>query len=270
VADLTKIDLNAPTPNVVPFGKYKGRSIIELQETDPDYLQWLVAQDWFREKFITLHQTIINRGGEPSETPEHNYYQTLFLDEKFASAVFDAVHPGKREENFVKGVEWRFRDKHESLEKEAENLRWNFEWNLKHSKDTSRLDEYRNKIIIALGNIDVLKTQHAMQTMRPINPTRLDTIVVEFEVKGADIQMMLGDDHRCYHYHQNAVRVEIKPAIGDDYPAVLRQMKGSESNVLYLASYTGQGATLDQVRKIFKASGITILMHADFARYVEQ
>lgn len=58
--------------------------------------------------------------------------------------------------------------------------------------------------------------------------------------------------------------------MGDDYPAVLRQMKGSRSDTLYLVNYTGEGATLDQVQKIFKASGIVVLMHADFARFAQQ
>ena len=57
------------TANVVPFGKYKGRSIEELLVEDPGYLQWLAGQDWFRAKFTILHQVIINRGAEPEETP---------------------------------------------------------------------------------------------------------------------------------------------------------------------------------------------------------
>lgn len=60
------------------------------------------------------------------------------------------------------------------------------------------------------------------------------------------------------------LRIEIKPQMGDDYPAVLRQMKVSECNVLYLVAYTGSGATLGQVKQIFRMSGIFISMHADF------
>jgi uncharacterized protein (DUF3820 family) len=49
---------------VVPFGKYKGRLVEELLVADPSYLQWLCGQDWFRAKFVSLHQVIINRGAE--------------------------------------------------------------------------------------------------------------------------------------------------------------------------------------------------------------
>src|SRR5438067_11610928 len=77
---------DSPAPmggNVIPFGKHKGRLIEELILDDPAYLQWLSAQDWFRTKFTILHQTIINRGSEPEETPDHNAMQVRFLDNAF-------------------------------------------------------------------------------------------------------------------------------------------------------------------------------------------
>lgn len=69
--------------NIVPFGKHKGKDVLELIEADPNYIQWLVGQDWFRDKYVTLHQTIINRGPESEETPEHNALQVMFLDDAF-------------------------------------------------------------------------------------------------------------------------------------------------------------------------------------------
>lgn len=42
--------------NVLSFGKHKGRLIEELLIDDPGYLEWLAGQDWFREKYITLHR----------------------------------------------------------------------------------------------------------------------------------------------------------------------------------------------------------------------
>jgi uncharacterized protein (DUF3820 family) len=281
VVDLTTINLNAPMPNVVPFGKYKGRSIIELQETDPGYLQWLVAQDWFREKFITLHQTIINRGGEPSETPEHNYYQALFLDEKFAGAVFDAAHPGEREQRALQWIAQNFRDEHElwKLEDKAKDLRRNVDYyavnynpsflNLSQKQlqeqeleRTQKLTQTQAQLSEVNEKLAALETQCAIATAQPINPAKLPAFSVEFETEGADVQITVEDNR---HWR---VGIEIKPAIGDDYPAVLRQMKGSSSDTLYIVTYTGAGASLDQVKKIFKASGIAILMHADFAKYV--
>ena len=69
--------------NVVPFGKHKGKLIEELIADDPSYLEWLSGQDWFRAKYVNLHQIIINRGAAPEETPEHNALQVKFLDDDF-------------------------------------------------------------------------------------------------------------------------------------------------------------------------------------------
>ncbi len=48
-------------------------------------------------------------------------------------------------------------------------------------------------------------------------------------------------------------------------PAVLRQMLAHESNVLFIGrgGYQGVGATFEQVRKIFGASSIRIMLLAD-------
>jgi uncharacterized protein (DUF3820 family) len=64
-----------PRANIVPFGKHRGKTVEEILDADPRYLDWLTAQDWFRDKFVVLHQTIINRGAEPEETPDHNALQ---------------------------------------------------------------------------------------------------------------------------------------------------------------------------------------------------
>ena len=66
--------------------------------------------------------------------------------------------------------------------------------------------------------------------------------------------------------------VEIKPAVGDDYPAVLRQMKAqAERNdklslhrqVLLLERYTGTGATREQFVKTFEASGKFVVFRGE-------
>jgi len=44
--------------SILPFGKHKGRSIEEIFLDDPQYLQWLVGQTWFRVKFAVLDQVI--------------------------------------------------------------------------------------------------------------------------------------------------------------------------------------------------------------------
>jgi hypothetical protein len=48
-----------------------------------------------------------------------------------------------------------------------------------------------------------------------------------------------------------ACRIELKPQMGDDFPAVLRQVKRNGANVLVIDSFGSSNCTLDQVRAIF-------------------
>ncbi len=45
--------------DLVPFGKYKGQPV-EALRADQAYADWLVAQDWFRERYQPIYQFIIN------------------------------------------------------------------------------------------------------------------------------------------------------------------------------------------------------------------
>jgi hypothetical protein len=67
---------------VIPFGKYKGQPV-EVVAQDKQYVDWLTAQPWFRERFANIYTLIVNNFHEPSETPEHNRLQALFLERDF-------------------------------------------------------------------------------------------------------------------------------------------------------------------------------------------
>jgi uncharacterized protein (DUF3820 family) len=66
------------TNNIVPFGKYKGQPV-EVLQGDPQYVEWLMGQDWMRTKYPQLVTLIVNNYSEPTETPEHNKLQAMFL-----------------------------------------------------------------------------------------------------------------------------------------------------------------------------------------------
>lgn len=66
---------------LVPFGKYKGQPV-ETVLADPGYLNWVISQPWMRDRHPRFYQTIINFGGEPQDTPEHNEIQASFLDDE--------------------------------------------------------------------------------------------------------------------------------------------------------------------------------------------
>ena len=48
--------------NRMPFGKYKGISIRAISIKDSSYLEWLMTQGWFKNKFSYLHNALIELG----------------------------------------------------------------------------------------------------------------------------------------------------------------------------------------------------------------
>jgi hypothetical protein len=61
----------------------------------------------------------------------------------------------------------------------------------------------------------------------------------------------------------DAFRIEVKPLLGDDYPAVLRTMKATNCTHLLVDEYCGDGASWDQVVKVFALSKITAVLLED-------
>ena len=47
--------------------------------------------------------------------------------------------------------------------------------------------------------------------------------------------------------------------MGDEHPAVLRQMRGNRSNVLFTERYVGTGATEKQFVETFRMSGMRVV-----------
>jgi len=67
---------------VIPFGKYKGQPA-EVLQNDPEYCNWLAAQPWFRDRYMTFYTLIVNNFAAGDDSPEHNRLQARFLDEEF-------------------------------------------------------------------------------------------------------------------------------------------------------------------------------------------
>ena len=78
------------------------------------------------------------------------------------------------------------------------------------------------------------------------------------------------DDHVDYIYHsilRTPLHIEIKPTIGDDYPAVLRQIhakqqrlgSGRGADMLFVERYTGTGATEQQFVQTFALSQVKVI-----------
>jgi hypothetical protein len=215
-------------PNIVPFGKYKGQPV-EVLAQDRPYLEWLSAQDWFRERYAGIYTLIINNFTEATETPDHNALQVLFLDDAFCQRFATVLKP-----------QWR----NECMQRFADNV----------------------------GKIVQIKKIEAELFEWKLFCSR------EFEVNGVDVDLNMSIDtvdealsHARFNWAHEVVarvpvlyaRIEIKPAVGDDYPAVLRQMRANKSGVLFTQNYIGVGATEEQFVKTFVLSDIKVVFRRD-------
>jgi uncharacterized protein (DUF3820 family) len=261
--------------NIVPFGKYRGRLVEEVLADDPQYLEWLSGQDWFREKHLNLYQVIINRGFEPEETPEHNALQVLFLDDNFCRAFYSAWSgaPGIPKywlEKLDAKKSWersRCRSKIQEYEhsiqykeKELESMRYEVK------NRTGAADDWQIQYIGRLER-EILFARRAIEgKKRIVAAIDIRGSSLEFSrdfENGVDVRLTivlyvdaLYDEVKCVIFDHN---IEIKPVVGDDYPKVLRQMRASNSSVLFLERYTGSGATREQFIKTFGSAGIRVI-----------
>ena len=183
---------------VVPFGKYKDQPV-EALIADRDYREWLMEQPWFRDRYVNLYQMVINYGGQPTETPEHNEMQAAFLDDDYCLKVARAI----------------------IAPKELEKPWW---W---------------DKEMPGQGWVP-------------------EPIERGFEVGGWDVVLQVGD-HRF--------GIELKPDLGDDFPAVLRQVKnhskGAFQRCVLVRRANFEKVTLEQVGRMFAISHIILLREQD-------
>lgn len=109
---------------------------------------------------------------------------------------------------------------------------------------------------------------------------------MEFEIRGFDI-VAIGvypvswqnyETKEWYSSESSDVaHIEVKPTVGDDYPAVLQKIRSAversiaqsrvqratespiETPVLFLEEYTGVGATMEQFIAIFENSAVKVI-----------
>jgi len=273
---------------VVPFGKYKGQPVHVLRN-DPRYVEWMLGQDWFRERYQPLYQVIINNFGEPAETPEHNALQARFLDEDLCRGLLAALgwQPVEDGVGFVRiKRDERLSQELARLERGAADLErpgWREEdWCIESIVDTERrrAERARGERLAKLA--EVRETIAKLSAELASASTALPFLHVhsDFEVHGWDVRidakawLTKPADVRDWTYSEaTTVWIELKPALGDDYPAALRQMKANsrytgrsgheEKRVLIFDRFAAIGATIDQVKAIFNASGFTMLSIAE-------
>jgi hypothetical protein len=243
------------TTALVPFGKYKGQPVEQLLADQP-YLEWLTSQDWFRQKYQNIYAVIINYPGKPTETPAHNQMQVKFLSREYQLKL--AV--------FLLGTDL-------------------FKWNQSHFDQNigALLDTACREHAKQFGNAVSLigKLKQALLRLDGLRLIRITSPV--FEDRGTDVSYEISCGYGQFFDSQDnefwyapeffralwkfstdvSLRIELKPTVGDDFPAVLRQIKSDKSNVLVLRAYTGTGASWDAFVEYFLSQGIRVVMETD-------
>lgn len=261
-------------PNdIIPFGKYKGQPV-EVLAADKSYTDWLMSQDWFRERYQGMYTLIVNNFSQPQDTPEHNSIQALFLDDEFCLKFVGVTSP------------YFFNPRPPSVD---EICRVADEW---RAQEQEKLDGWHKDAVQRVNRDPDLAASYTpkRQEAPDYEVDNVSDIERVFEIEGVDVIMNVRIGHSIMLLERGSLRalefeaaiknafssiakngyyrIEIKPDVGDDYPTVLRQMRANKSNVLVLRNYTGVGATADQFQKIMRASEIKVIFLDRIERYV--
>lgn len=222
---------NNGNPQIVPFGKYKGQPM-EILANDPNYVEWLNGQGWVKDKYPQFYTVIINNFQEPSDTPEHNALQAMFLDDELCRRFLSLVEKTLCRDGFVTydPISKRF-------EIEGIDVILNYYYWLpsKYIENIINRDSYRRNYYQKHKSYpdDASIRAWALWHATP----------------------------------QGSCAVEIKPSIGDDFPSVLRQachMKGHyDSRCVVFRDFVTTSVTLKQVKEMFRHSGIYLFCLAE-------
>lgn len=276
----------------VPFGKYKDQPV-EVILSDPQYALWLMGSmlDKLQHQYPEFLAFLVSRFGMPDRTPAHNQMQNRFLDESFALRFALACCPKVRD--FVSAVAaidvpavWLAFVK-ESLAASAKEPNLT-EFQRKYSKIPSaqeRLAASREALAYATSRIEVSGTlEEGLEggALRNL----CEVYGMQFEHDGADVAFQVGGGFAVMARlrsedpmfsgersvpllrsgAQESLRVEVKPIVGDDYPAILRSMKAVKDRQLLVGEYVGTGATWVQLVQVFGLSGIQAVLLDDVER----
>lgn len=268
---------------VLPLGKYKGQSF-DVLLTDTAYALWMLTSMYAKleQKHPALFAFLISRFGPPDQTPVHNALQNRFLDETFCLQV--GLASSSRLGEVAALLAPLTVDLEDQWKKNVLSC-------LEPCLALSGYDSNEKALSRGLKRMEELKAalQKEWNLLRLSGADRdvsagtkcvpLCLANLEFEEKGADVSYRVdlgyellakrsgpapGFDRREYgvlvqESATASLRIEVKPVVGDDYPAVLRRMKAAHNNVLLVGEYNGTGATWEQLVKVFALSKISVV-----------
>ena len=276
------------TTRVIPLGKYKGQSF-DVLSTDSAYALWMLSSMYAKLELQhpALLAFLVGRYGLPERTPVHNALQNKFLDEAFCVQFALASAPHLREaakqlatSTLSLEAAWR------------QHIRTNLMACLHLSEWQS------NKSALESGTTLLEATRSTLQKDWPKfqlygatgSPTPSESTCstlqmsgLVFEEKGADVSFSVAMGYELVAKQTEAsaghgragtimlsqfsarggFRIEVKPVVGDDYPAVLRRMKTAQNSALLIGEYNGVGASWGDLVKVFALSNISVVRLAD-------
>lgn len=280
------------TSRRVPFGKYRNQPF-EVLLADSDYALWLLnsAKAKLESQSPALLTLLLARYGVPDCTPAHNRLQNRFLDNQFALqfalAASESVRAIAETLNHLDlHADWR---RYVEDEHTKELSRWK---DVSHTSAKQSLAKRQGGLEETANSVQLYARTGTLEGSTWVHPVGIWSL--EFEQKGADVAFNVGCGcsleasigpapegafaayviepatdtwHRGYG-GKDSFRIEVKPHVGDDYPSVLRAMKVVNAKHLLVDDYSGQGASWNEVVKVFALSGITAVRLQDVERVV--
>ena len=294
------VDSGVSIDTLMPIGKYKGAPLAAVM-ADNDYRNWLIEQPWFRTKFSATYNVLM-MGAPPEETPEHNEMQARFLEDAWCLSLAGLlkIHILEGVRAFQASCLYSYRD-HVSVEASKPSARCEFEvngWDVVLNVETSEVSAHLDSLDVlpectCVNHCDT-STQHNSYcaSESALGDRRRsgkhcdsscqwhDSGAMGAEATGdapergwsynaprrARVGALLLQAHESKLDYWGSVRkvyCELKPDLGDDYPAVLRQMKGYPGKdgirCLVVRRHQFEGVDLAQVRAIFAKSRVYLL-----------
>lgn len=241
--------------NVVPFGKYKDRPVTDLA-ADSGYRDWCLSQPWFADRYPVIYQILVQGAPPPQDSPEHNEMQARFLDDDWCPP--EPPDPGEPDKPVLLSYP---------------------PYPYPYPRAGSP-EHYRQQLVTYQAQLDRF---HQDSETYPQQLAEYEADLLRW--KDAAHYADYHKPHDSYYQVQapSVIAAELKPDLGDDYPTVLRQVQryltrrvstgyGRYEDIridaaAFLVARRAQftSVTLDQVRKIFSASGIALVLESEIA-----
>lgn len=218
---------------IIEFGKYKGQPI-QVLANDQEYTSWLASQPWLKDRYPVVYNVIINNFSDPEETPEHNRLQAKFLDKEFVDAIGRQLSPLVIAKANKKG------------------FRRNEGYNYHFAISPTRNIAYQKTASVKF-EVD------AIDVMFEVSATYEYDVAKTESSSGVVLETSTVKD-----YESILFRTELKPIVGDDYPAILREMVHKRCNLLIYENFSSQAINEDQLKKFFATRKIEILSLKNF------